>query len=67
MRALDFVPLNDLQKKYGTNAQSEGMPDSSPVKPAIVYRPRDDVPRKQLLPYDTSSVLQAVRAAPGRR
>jgi len=63
-RALDFGKLSDLQAKYGTNAQLEGMPDPSTVKPAVVFKARDAVPRKQLVPYDANAAIQLFASRP---
>ena len=56
-RALDFGPLSELKAKYGTNSQLAGMPSPTLTQPSIIFKPRDAVPRKQLLPYDTSKAL----------
>ncbi|MGB9022246.1 MAG: 4Fe-4S dicluster domain-containing protein, partial [Candidatus Bathyarchaeia archaeon] len=55
-RALDFGPLEDLQKKYGNIASIEGLPDPSIVHPSVVFKPVDE-PRK-LVPYDETKALQ---------
>jgi len=55
MRALDFGPIGDIQKKYGTNADLPGLPSSSIAKPAVVFKPMD--PRKQIVPYNSSTAL----------
>ena len=61
-RALDFGKLSDLQAKYGTNAQLEGMPDPSTVRPAVVFKPMD--PQKELVPYDAATALQLLATSP---
>jgi len=58
MRALDFGKLTDLQTKYGTNAQLNGMPDPSTTTPSVVFKSTDTIPRKTLITYDTTKVLQ---------
>ena len=50
-----FRKASDLQTKYGTNTQLEGMPDPSVVKPSIMFKPR--VPKKQLVPYDSAEAI----------
>ena len=36
MRALDFGPIAELRAKYGSNADMEGLPNSSLTKPNLV-------------------------------
>jgi anaerobic dimethyl sulfoxide reductase subunit B len=55
MRAWDFGPLEDLQKKYGTLRQLEDMPDPSISDPAVVFK--QDGPKKQIIPYDAAQAL----------
>jgi anaerobic dimethyl sulfoxide reductase subunit B (iron-sulfur subunit) len=62
MRALDFGPLADLQAKYGTLRQLEGMPDPTTTVPAVVFKPKD--PKKQVVPYDTNRALQLLASRP---
>lgn len=54
-RALDFGPLDELLKKYGTNRDLEDLPSSTIAKPAIIFKPMN--PRKPLLPYDKNKAL----------
>jgi anaerobic dimethyl sulfoxide reductase subunit B len=54
-RALEFGPLDDLQKKFGTLRQLKGMPDPSVAVPAAIFKPQ--LPRKQIVPYDASKAL----------
>ncbi len=54
-RALDFGKLSDLQAKYGTNADLEGMPSSTTTKPAVVFKPM--TPKQNVGPYDANSAL----------
>ncbi len=61
-RALDFGKLSDLQTKYGTAAQLDGMPDPSTVKPAVVFKATDTP--KQLVPYDVPTALQLLATSP---
>jgi anaerobic dimethyl sulfoxide reductase subunit B (iron-sulfur subunit) len=55
LRALDFGPLNELKKKYGALQQLEDMPLPDEVKPAVVFKKRDQ--KKQLIPYDSAKAL----------
>jgi len=54
-RALDFGPLSDLQKKYGTNSQLEGMPASNTTTPSVVFKPT--LAKPQHVPYDATRAL----------
>jgi len=56
LRALDFDTLENLQKKYGTLRDIEGMPSSALAKPAVVFKPMDQ--HKQIVPYDVNRALQ---------
>jgi anaerobic dimethyl sulfoxide reductase subunit B (iron-sulfur subunit) len=38
-RAIDFGPLDELQKKYGSFAAPAPLPDPSITKPSVVYKP----------------------------
>jgi len=60
-RALDFGPLSELQEKYGTNSQLNGMPDPTTL-PSIVFKPMN--PRKTLVPYDATEALTLLGARP---
>jgi anaerobic dimethyl sulfoxide reductase subunit B (iron-sulfur subunit) len=62
MRALDFGPLEELKKKYGSNSQLAGMPDPTEVKPAVVFRPSD--PRKEIVPYNPQRALELLAKRP---
>jgi anaerobic dimethyl sulfoxide reductase subunit B (iron-sulfur subunit) len=54
-RALDFGPLADLQKKYGTLRQLEDMPDPATTSPAVVFKPH--ATKTNLIPYNVSRAL----------
>jgi anaerobic dimethyl sulfoxide reductase subunit B (iron-sulfur subunit) len=54
-RALDFGPLTDLQAKYGTNADLDGVPSSTTTSPAVVFKAMS--PKQTIVPYDTNSAL----------
>lgn len=54
LRALDFGPLEEMEAKYGSLRQLEGMP-SSGTKPAFIFKPH--VAKKELIPYDNEKAL----------
>ncbi|MEM3734796.1 MAG: 4Fe-4S dicluster domain-containing protein [Nitrososphaerales archaeon] len=56
MRALDFGPLDQLQKKYGNLRELEDMPSGTLTKPSVVFKPKE--PKRQLVPYDASKAIQ---------
>lgn len=56
MRALDFGPLDKLERKYGANRQLEDMPSSEITRPAIIFKPQ--TPKKKLVPYDSDKALR---------
>jgi len=56
-RAFDFDTLDNLQKKYGKNADLASLPNSSTTAPAVVFKAQP--PRKApIVPYDTAKALQ---------
>lgn len=55
LRALDFGPIAELEKKYGTNRYLEGLPDSAMTRPAVLFKPSRQ--KRQLFPYDTKKAL----------
>lgn len=56
LRALDFGPLDELERKYGSDRQLEGMPDPSITKPCFIVSPAK--PHKELVPYDKEKALE---------
>lgn len=58
-RALDFGPLEEMEKRYGTVHELEGMPSASVTDPAIVFKSIN--PRKQLVPYDENEALKLMQ------
>jgi len=62
-RALDFGPLADIQKKYGTNSQLEGMPSPTATGPAVVFKPASA--KTKLVPYDETKAIQLLMNRPG--
>lgn len=55
VRALDFGPIADLQKKYGTLQQLTDMPDPSLTNPSVVFKARNQ--KTKLIPYDETRAL----------
>ncbi len=58
-RALDFGPLEELEKKYGALKALPDMPDGALVKPAVVFTPVN--PRKEVVPYDVGRAMELLR------
>ena len=56
MRALEFGPLDELEKKYGNLKRLEDMPKNSITKPAVVFKPAD--PKRQVIPWDSKRALE---------
>lgn len=56
MRALEFGPLRELEKKYGNLKTLEDMPKDSISEPAVVFRPVDS--KKNILPWAPETALQ---------
>jgi len=56
MRALEFGPIDELEKKYGHLKRLEDMPKDSITKPAVVFKPAD--PKKQVIPWDSKRALE---------
>ena len=55
-RAWEFGPIANLQQKFGTLKQLDGMPDPSISQPAAVFKAQ--LPRKQIVAYDANRALQ---------
>ena len=55
VRALDFGVLTDLQKKYGSSMDLDGMPSSAVATPAVIFKPMNA--KKVLVPYDANEAL----------
>lgn len=55
-RALDFGPLDEMEKRYGTVKALTDMPSPDLVKPAIVFKPR--MAKVKYVPYDEAEVLR---------
>jgi anaerobic dimethyl sulfoxide reductase subunit B len=54
-RALDFGPLADLQKKYGTNRDLPDLPSGDLAKPAVIFKAR--TPHTKVIPWDASKAV----------
>jgi anaerobic dimethyl sulfoxide reductase subunit B (iron-sulfur subunit) len=59
MRALEFAPLGELEKRYGNLKRLEDMPKDSIAKPAVVFKPVDL--KKQVVPWDSNRALELWR------
>jgi len=59
MRALEFAPLGELERRYGNLKRLEDMPKDSITKPAVVFKPAD--PKKQVIPWDSNRALELWR------
>ena len=58
-RALDFGPLEEMQKRYGDLRTLEDMPLGELEKPAIIFKPMSA--RKKIVPYDETRALELLR------
>ncbi|MBA7609516.1 Ion-translocating oxidoreductase complex subunit B [subsurface metagenome] len=59
MRALEFGPLDELEKKYGHLKRLEDMPKDSITEPAVVFKPAE--PKRQVIPWDSKRALELWR------
>lgn len=59
LRALEFGPIDELKKKYGTLQQLEDLPSPEKTRPAVVFIP--PTPKRQLLRYDAEKALELWR------
>jgi len=55
MRALEFGPLDQLKRKYGTGTKPKYMPKDSITRPAVVFKPSDS--KKQVVSWDAHRAL----------
>lgn len=58
-RALDFGPLEEMEKRYGTLKALPDMPDGKFVKPAVVFTPLNE--RREVVPYDVDAAMELLR------
>ncbi len=56
LRALDFGPMDRLEKTYGTKRDLEDLPDSRATKPSVVFKARRE--KRQLVPYDSEKAIR---------
>ncbi len=56
MRALDFGPLEELEKKYGQLKSLEDLPKGSLTQPAVVFKPA--APKSEVIPYNAAKALK---------
>ena len=56
MRALEFGPLDELERKYGNLKRPEDMPKDSITNPAVIFRPPE--PKKEVIPWDFHKALK---------
>jgi len=56
MRALEFAPISELERRYGNLRRIEDIPKESITKPAVVFKPTD--PKKQVVPWDSNRALE---------
>jgi len=55
MRALEFGPLDELGRKYGSLRRLEDMPRDV-TRPAVVFKPAEE--RRQVVPWDHERALE---------
>ena len=56
MRALEFGPLEELEKKYGQLKNLEDMPKPTITRPAVVFKPTAS--KTPVLPWDSLRALE---------
>jgi len=56
MRALEFGPLDELEKKYGNLKRLEDMPKESITGPTVVFKPAE--PKRQVIPWNSARALE---------
>jgi anaerobic dimethyl sulfoxide reductase subunit B (iron-sulfur subunit) len=56
MRALEFGPLDELERRYGRVKRLEDMPRDSITKPAVVFKSADL--KKQVIPWDPERAIE---------
>lgn len=59
LRAFDFGTVEEMESKYGTCRQLEGMPDPSETKPNFIVK--ENTPKKLLIPYDNDKAIQLMQ------
>jgi len=56
MRALDFGPLEDLEKRYEPLRDLPDLPPSGSTRPAVLFKPAQE--KRRLVPYDPQRALE---------
>jgi anaerobic dimethyl sulfoxide reductase subunit B len=56
MRALEFGPIEELEKKYGKSRSLEDLPKESLTRPSVVFKPAS--PKSTVIPYNASRALE---------
>lgn len=56
MRALEFGPVDELRKRYGSLGRLEGMPKDSITRPAVIFKPADL--KKPIISWDAQRALE---------
>ena len=59
LRAFDFGPVEEMEAKYGTSRQLEGMPDPSMTGPNFIVSPA--APHRELISYDREKAIKLFR------
>ena len=59
LRALDFGPIEEMEKRYGKLRALEDMPSPEQAKPAIVFKPMSQ--RRKIVPYDEARAMELMR------
>jgi len=56
LRALDFGPIDELERRYGNLKHLEEMPSGDITKPAVVFKPHDK--KRQIVTWDADKSLE---------
>ena len=63
LRALDFGPLEELEEKYGSLRQLDGMPSPEKTSPCFLVKPAAQ--RKTVVPYDVDRAMELMKQREG--
>lgn len=63
LRAFDFGPIEELEAKYGTLRQLDGMPSPEATQPCFIVKPATD--HKQVVPYDVDRAMELMQKRTG--
>ena len=58
-RALDFGPLEDLERRYGDRRDLPGLPEGSATRPAMIFK--EHATKRELVPYDSERAIELLR------